>query len=170
MKKLSKILMAAAFALLIVVMVVPAWSYFTTYAEAIGGKTVHLQENSRIQESYANLTKTLSVENTDDEVSVYIRARAFAGDNERIAYTGSGWTINTADGYYYYGSLLAPRAVSDPLNITITPPEGADINDRFNVVVIYESVPVRYNADGSAYADWTQELTIVTEEEETDHE
>lgn len=164
MKKSGKILIAAVLVMLIAAMMVPAWSYFTTYAEASGGKIVHLRENSRIEESFANWTKTLQVENTDDTVSVFVRAKAFAGDNEGLAYAGNGWTLNTADGYYYYGSAVAPKASTDPLNVTITPPEGADINDRFNVIVIYESVPARYNADGSAYADWTQELTVVTEE------
>ena len=38
------------------------------------------------------------------------------------------------------------------------------MGDSFHVAVIYESTPVRYNADGTPYADWDEVLNSVTME------
>ena len=35
--------------------------------------------------------------------------------------------------------------------------------DSFNVIVVYEAVPARYHEDGTAYADWTQQIETFTE-------
>ena len=64
------------------------------------------------------------------------------------------------------------RADGKALNVHInwppikseTEPDGAVFRDNFNVIVVYESTPVLYNADGSAYADWSFTLDNGTSE------
>lgn len=40
-----------------------------------------------------------------------------------------------------------------------TKPEDGE---SFNVIVIYESTPVRYDENGEPYADWSETLDVVT--------
>ena len=66
------------------------------------------------------------------------------------------WTPG-ADGYYYYSDIVKGGESAGVLDIGISFPEKTEITEetRFDVVVIYESTPVLYQADGSAYADWS---------------
>ena len=41
-------------------------------------------------------------------------------------------------------------------------PEEVTEPESFNVVVVYETTPVQYDAEGNPYADW--ELVLETEE------
>ena len=41
-------------------------------------------------------------------------------------------------------------------------PEEVTDPESFNVVVVYETIPVQYDADGNPYADWN--LKLETEE------
>ena len=52
----------------------------------------------------------------------------------------------------YYGDIVNAGEVTAPISVGIDgiPEEGGS----FNVAVIYESTPVQYRDDGSAYADW----------------
>lgn len=164
MKKSNKILLSAALVMIIAAMMIPAWSYFTTYAAARGGHPIHLGENSRIKEEVKEGKKILQVSNTDKNVTVFIRAKAFSGTNNPLKYSGDGWTLNAEDGYYYYGEAVLPGGVTDPLTVEIGFPEDFDEETKFNVVVIYESIPARYDESGEAFADWTQKLKVITEE------
>ena len=96
---------------------------------------------------------------------------------------GDGWTQVQGDGYYYFSSVnptTSEVTVKNPITdiertvkemsgltaveggqatnsfiVTITSiPEEPEKGDTFNVTVLYESTPVRYHADGTAYADW----------------
>ena len=159
---MNKVLLVLSMVMLIAAMMIPAWSYFTSYAAARGVVTVHLEENSRISEGpVVQWVKPITITNTDDKISVFVRAKAFCGDNQELTYDGSGWTLNTTDGFYYYNTLLEPGKPAEVLNVTIKNPpkeDDSEEGDTFNVVVIYESIPARYDAAGKAYADWTQKL------------
>ncbi len=165
MKKSSKIMLSAALVMIILAMMIPAWSYFTTYAVARGGQIIHLGEHSEIKEDYTPGSKQLQVSNTDENVTVFVRARAYAGIP--VSYTGTGWTAGN-DGFWYYGTQAAPTAVApggrtNILNVNFTVPT-AEEDGEFNIVLIYESTPVRYNADGSLKAaDWGEKLTVIEE-------
>ena len=167
MKKLTKINLIAALVMLIAAMMVPAWSYFTTYAHAKGGWPLSFGEQTRIHEDFENWTKKLSVQNLDKDHEVFVRAIAFAGDYTKLSYEGTGWTRN-ADGYWYYDKVLGVNGTdadtTEILNVKIEQPKSAEIGDSFNVIIVYESVPAKYNADGTAYADWTQPINKITEE------
>lgn len=143
-----------------------AWAYFTTNTNAEGGHAVSLAgEVTTVDEefSFNDWTKHLVVTNTDATGrSVYVRARAFSGDLYPLVYSGTGWEADD-DGYYYYGEILDAGASAEELLVEIQGvPEEVTDPESFNVVVVYETTPVQYDADGNPYADWT--LVLETEE------
>lgn len=136
-----------------------AWAYFTTYAEAAGGYTIRLGDRTEITESFTEWTKHVSIASEEDSEPVYIRVRAFCGSQYTLEYSGEGWSQG-ADGYYYYSSAVAGGASTAVLDLRINNiPEDPEELERFNVVVIYESTPVRYHEDGTPYTvhetDWS---------------
>ena len=142
MRKRNLILITLVFALIICATIQPAIAYFTTYVRAKGGHPVTM------------------------------------GD---IEVSGSGWTALQQDGYYYYGTsqtaLTALNANGDTTQLFVeikgipaySTDEKADNTafnqlkdgESFSVVVVYESTPVRYNAAGTAYADWNAQIVEV---------
>lgn len=141
-----------------------AWAYFTTFSEAAGGYTIHLGDRTEFTEEFSNQTKHVVITSDADSEPVYVRARAFSGSKYPLTYSGEGWSLG-ADDYYYYQSILEGGASTSGLDIRI---DGIPVNGEeaeknyFNVVVIYESTPVKYHEDGSAYTiqetDWTELL------------
>ena len=102
------------------------------------------------------------IENVESSEPVYIRARAFCGSQYTLVYSGEGWTQGS-DGYYYYGNIVNGGASTGRLDIRIENiPADPEEMERFNVVVIYESTPVKYHEDGSPYTveetDWSELL------------
>ncbi|MCM1025823.1 MAG: hypothetical protein NC432_05280 [Roseburia sp.] len=172
MKKRKMILTALAASTVLVSMslasgIENAWAYFTTNTNASGSHTVTLaDEITRIDESFdfADWTKTLTVTNQDTSGRpVYVRAKVFSGDSYPVAVSGTGWGDKAQDDYYYYGSILEIGASTGDLTAKINgvPQEITD-PQSFNVVIIYETTPVQYDAAGNPYADWS--LTLQTEE------
>ena len=138
------------------------WSYFTTYTEAAGGYTIHLGDRTEINETFSGWTKHLTITSDEDSQPVYIRARAFCGSEYTVLYSGNGWSLG-ADGYYYYDSILYGGGSAETLDLKIEGiPQEPEALESFNVVVIYESTPVKYHEDGSPYSiqetDWDEIL------------
>lgn len=139
------------------------WSYFTTYTEAAGGYPIQLGDRTDITEDFTEWTKHVTIANEPGSEPVYIRAKAFCGSQYTITYSGEGWTWNEEDGYYYYNYAVEGGKSTESLNLKIDGiPENPEDLERFNVVVIYESTPVKYHEDGSAYTvevtDWDEIL------------
>lgn len=139
-----------------------AWSYFTTYAEASGGYTVHLGDRTEITESFTEWTKHVVIANEESSEPVYIRVRAFCGSQYTISYSGEDWTPGS-DGYYYYNRAVDGGGSTGTLDLKIENiPENPEDKESFNVIVIYESTPVKHHEDGSAYTieetDWSELL------------
>lgn len=137
-----------------------AWAYFTTYAEAAGGYTITLGDRTEIREDFNDWTKHVVVTSEEGSQPVYVRARAFCGSRFTLLYSGDGWTQE--GDYYYYGDILYGGQSTRTLDIRIADiPETLD-KDYFNVVVIYESVPVQYHEDGTPFTiqetDWDEIL------------
>lgn len=174
MKKMQKILLGLALVMLVASSVRPALSYFTTYVTAKGGYAVHISENSQIEENIDDLTKKITVANTDAKTTEYVRARAITSSRFPVTYTlGENWVKGTGDDkFYYYTEALAPGAsTATSLDVTIELPKDLEKpeNADFNVVFIYESVPVLYDKKGKPLpyndpATWSQ--TITTEKQE----
>lgn len=140
------------------------WSYFTTYAEASGGYTIRLGDRTEISETFTEWTKHVVITNEESSEAVYIRVRAFCGSQYTIAYSGEGWTLGS-DGYYYYSNAVDGGGATEVLDLKIgNIPENPEDRESFNVVVIYESTPVKYHEDGTAYTveetDWSELLDI----------
>ena len=156
LKKTRVLLVTAAAVLTLAAGAQTALAYFTTYATAKGGYTIRLGETTAIEENFANWTKKIQVSNTGS-LPCYVRVKAFCGSNYTLTFAGDGWTQG-ADGYWYYNAIVPAGDVSSELDIAIgnTPVGEAE---AFNVIVVQEAAAVRYNADGSAYADWSETLS-----------
>ena len=182
MRKRNLILIALVFALIICATIQPAIAYFTTYVRAKGGHEVTLGDTTKITEEFSGWTKRVTIANEEGSEPVFIRAKVLYEGKYTIAVSGTGWTAQQEDEYYYYGSssnnltiLPGGQVTKNPLCVEIqgiptkSSAEGADNTaydqlkdgESFSVVVVYESTPVRYNADGTTYADWDAEIIEV---------
>lgn len=143
-----------------------AWAYFTTYAKAEGGYIMKLDYDTEIEEEFSDWTKKITISNKSGSLPVYIRVKAFCGGEYKLVYSDASgkWSLKT-DGYWYYSDIVYGGGSTEPLSVKIehVPTEAAD-SAEFNVVVIYESTLVRYDKNGSPYADWTTKLDSVREE------
>lgn len=165
-KMKKKYLTAGLLALVLIVFtgVKPALAYFTGTASASGGQTLNFGYDSTIEEKVEDLTKTLTLTNTG-ETDVYVRARAFVGEQYSLKYDGTGnWTPDE-DGWFVYNDPVAPGEAA-VMTVTVCDiPETMEDGDKLNVAVVYECTPVQYKADGTPYADWSYAYRNVTEPE-----
>lgn len=158
MKNKNTALLIVAIALILVTYTNGISAYFTTYTEAMGGYIVHVGDDTDIYEQFSNWTKRVTVVSGADAQPLYVRARAFAGDEYTLLYSGTDWTLGE-DGYFYYSKILYPGEETKELLIRIEDiPEDAVPGDSFNVEVIYETSPVLYDENGNPYADWSVTL------------
>lgn len=165
---------AAAFAALMVFgfSIPPAMAYFSCYTEAEGAKVVHFTDDTTIEEpTVKDWVKHLKITN-NGRGTVFVRATAYAGGGHQkdLEYKGTGWVAGD-QGYWYYVNPVAPGETAEELLVEIknVPEDGeATPEDSFNVAVVYEAVPVRYEDDGTPkkYNDpevWAQDLIVVEE-------
>lgn len=137
-----------------------AAAYFTTYATARGGHTIHLGNRTQIREEFSRWTKHVSLRNTGEK-EAYVRVKVFAGREYDLTYSGSEKWSAGEDGYWYYEELLPVGEETEILDVGIELPVITDeagnnvaYTEDFNVVVIQECTAVRYKEDGTPYADW----------------
>lgn len=169
MKKRHIILTCALAAMVLSASIGGAWSYFTTYAEAKGGYTISLGDETTVHEDFSNWEKKISISNKEGSQPVYIRVKAFAGDQYKdlLKYSDENnkW-FPGEDGYYYYSDPVAANEATDILTISLRDIKE-DIPEvdgkHFNVVVIYESTPVLYQEGsgepvGYENADWSRKV------------
>lgn len=153
-----------------------ALAYFTANTTAAGGYAVEVGMDTDIDEEFSNWTKHITIKNSPDGGAVYVRAKAFSGSQYSLTYPGTTGWYNGGDGYWYYADAngkptpLEPGKTTSELLVQITnmPADEADQKEEFNVIVIYEQMPVKYNADGDPIVptanDW--EKYAVRKEEE----
>lgn len=188
MNKRKWVLVLLTFALILSASIQPAIAYFTTYVRAKGGHPVSIGDTTTIEETFKDWTKTVVIRNKEGSEPVFIRAKVIYTDlSGKLGFTaaGTGWTALQADGYYYYSSAnpttstitVDKRTVNamagltpldggkgtDPLIVTITNrPADPEKGDTFSVTVLYESTPVRYQENGTAYANWDATIQRVS--------
>lgn len=163
MKKNRILLTALAAALILALSIGSALAYFTDWTLADGTETVHAGHTGEINESFDSWVKHVTVKNTSKDVSVFVRAKVFS--TYTVAASGTNWDSVGKETYTYYALPLGPgETTPDALNVTITPPAGLEDGESFNVIVVYEAVPVKYDKDGTPIADWTQEIIPFTEQ------
>lgn len=165
MKRRNILLAALAMTLVLSMSIGPAFAYFTTSTSANGSFAIDVKSTTDITEQFDSWTKHVAVTNDEGSEPVYVRARAFADSDHALTYSGTGWTAGT-DGWYYYSAILEGGQSTGELLVAIGGiPENPEDGDNFNVVVVYEATPVRYNADGSAQAaDWTVRVNAADEQ------
>lgn len=129
-------------------------AYFTANTRAKGGFTIHQSATTSIDESFNNWTKHIAITNQEG-VPVFVRARAYSAF--KVQYSGTGWKSNE-DGWYYYQSAVEEGKTTGTLNVKIEERPTPEEETNFNVAVVYESTPVQYEADGTAFADWSMIL------------
>lgn len=159
LQKVVPVLLAVA--LICLSKVEHANAYFTTYVTSIGGYTVRWGHHEKIEESFNDWSKYVSISSQEGSVPVFVRVRAFCGADCKLEYTGNDWT--RSGDYYYYNKPLMGGEKTTALRIAIVDiPDNPKEDDNFNVVVIYETVPAQYSADGVMLepigADWDLEV------------
>ena len=183
MSRRNLILIALVFALIICATIQPAMAYFTTYVRAKGGHTVTLGDTTTITEEFSSWTKKVTISNRAGSEPVFIRAKVLYEGSYTLDVKGDGWTRKQADNYYYYGqstpqltlTALNENESTTQLNVEIKGIPTEKLSDgspnpafqqlkdgeSFSVVVVYESTPVRYEANGAAFADWDAQIVEV---------
>ena len=157
-KKLFLTVAAAVIALSVVIL--PALAYFTAHTEAEGSIELSFGYKTNISEEVSGTTKTVVVVNEEDSsedcfVRVIIHTTGIVG----YKCSGAGWS--ESGGYWVYDEPLAPGNATSELTVDITPPEGAQPGDKFNVAVVYESTKAEYNADGTLKApNWSMAAVV----------
>ena len=119
-----------------------ALAYFSTYAPAKGGYTIHLGSETEIKEKVAEWTKHVTITVDEDSDTVFVRVKAFAGSIYTLTYSDEAgtWTPG-ADGYIYFASPVKGGGSTDTLLIRIGDVPEKDV-ESFNVAVIYETLGV----------------------------
>lgn len=164
-----KTLIPALFAVGLICMsqVRSANAFFTTYVTAKGGYEVYYIRDTKLEEEFNNWNKYVKITNKEGSIPVYVRVKAFSGSMYSLLYAGEGWSYSETDGYYYYDQPLYGGETTKALkvfidNIPVNPEEG----DNFNVVVIYETIPIAYNEQNEVIlpqnADWSETLTAAS--------
>ena len=177
MKKATLLLAALAFALVMAMGVAPAWAYFTDTTMASGALDIEAgPTTTHFHEWYGTKTKHLQVENAEDAAApVFVRAKAFGPESSDLELKwdikGEGWTA-ADDGWYVYGTAVDPGKSTNELTVSLvfpkvkseTQPSGSVYGDNYNVIVVYESTPARYDDAGNPDPDWGDTLDSETEE------
>lgn len=158
---------AAAIALLLAMpSLAPVYAYFTDQSNATGGLIIG-SPTTDIREYYREKIKHVVISNNEKSVPVFVRARVYAYEEYLKPVTGTNWSGLQPDGWYYYHGVLDPGDETEELLVEIEfpsrketiGPDGTVIPDtvdhtgeNFNVIVVYEAVPVQYGPDGELLA------------------
>lgn len=173
MKKRTLILAVLAVVLVLSSSIGSAVAYFTTYAKARGGYVIHLGGKTEITEEWLQGEKVVRITNVPDSENdkgkhpVFVRARAFFDSSLKISYASDQEGAWKEDGAFcYYQTALYAGDTSSPLKIRVFAKEGEKFKagETADVVVVYESVPAVFKADGSPDLEtaWkTGDITVI---------
>lgn len=164
MKKRHLILAVLAAVLVISASIGTSLAYFTTYSDAKGGYVIHLGHKTTIEEEVEGSTKVIRIQNKadtteeDGKYPLFVRVKVFSGSDCTAELdsnkSSSGWT-QSGDIYYYQDPLYAgvepkaPQNITNPLYIKVNATNtNVKAGDTIDVVVVYESVPALFTANG----------------------
>lgn len=157
MKQAHKLLVLVALVLALTTMLPTALAYFTTNATATGSKNVAVSTGSTITEDIVDHSKIVTITNNGTQ-AVYVRAQCFAIDQlaPNFDKNKAEWVADGA--WFYHGDPVEPGK-SVTFEVVLNNPDPmSDELDQFDVTIVYETTPVRYNSSNQPYADWTQTL------------
>lgn len=155
-------LSAAALAMTAALTVESAMAYFTTYTEAGGSGIVSLGSKTEIDEDVSQMTKHVTIKNTSTN-ECFVRVKVFSGTDVTCTPTGSNWSYNERDRFWYYGPIVAPGKTAEVLDVKIE--YTGEKPQDFNVVIVQECTPVIYDEDDNATANWDAVVYSGTGEE-----
>lgn len=174
MKNRKLILLLLVLALVVCADIQPAIAYFTTFTYAKGGHPIYLRDTTRIEEQFSKQTKHVKIRSEANSSPVWVRAKVFYAYQgiEEIIISGnpspeesSKWQEGAKDGngyvYYNYLEPLPGGDVTEELTVTIKTKETLtpEAGDQYDVIVVYESTPVRYDENGKVIpVDWNAPL------------
>jgi predicted ribosomally synthesized peptide with SipW-like signal peptide len=163
MKRGNLVLAMVAVVLVLGMSVGNAWSYFTDTTTAEGSIPISTTPTTIITEENGPGTKTIRIRNTSDMAPVWVRARVYAASVLGADASGTNWSGEISD-WYEYSEPLPAGDETEPLGVTFAllrgfdetdNPTGAHDGDEYNIVVVYESIPVCYDASGKTLpANW----------------
>lgn len=174
MKKINKKLFLTLAALLLVagISMESVLAYFTTYATAKGTIQMNMgATDTEIEEEVVGGQKRITVKNTGS-FDCFVRIKALSGESYPLEYSepegGSNWSEGS-DGYYYYKPVLPAGETTSQINVKITFPDNSEKDEdeqisQFNVIIVQEWTPVRYDENGEAYAEWDKAIESVGRE------
>ena len=171
MNKRKLVLTFLVFALIICSSIQPAIAYFTTFTYAKGGHPIYLRDTTKIEEQFSQQTKHVKISSDTKSEPVWVRVKVFYAYQgiEKITITGvdnpSKWQKGDTDenGYVYYNYTdpLPGGGTTEELTVKIETKKELkpEKNDQYDVIVVYESTPVRYAENGSILpVDWNTTL------------
>ena len=140
-----------------------ALAYFTSYTSANGGKEISLDfTKTDLKENMGDGVKKLTITNAENAERCYVRLRALVGDDfkDRIKYLepseNKNWIV-ADDSYVYYKNILEPGESTTEIDVLFN---LDNLTDSFNIIIIQESTPVQYDAEGNVYADWSVKAEV----------
>lgn len=134
--------------LVLIATIVKLYAYFTD-VDSLEGKieikvlNAFPETNTKIE----NNTYTISTTNAST-VKSYLRVKVFS--TVELVLQNNDWTAGE-DGYYYYNSVVEPGEKTKDLVLTI---KNEYSKEKFNIITIQEAAKVKYEENGTPYADW----------------
>ena len=191
-KRITTLLAGLVVALVLGMGISPAWSYFTDSHATDGGLPISVTPTTTPHEWVYTNHKYLQVHNAEDATApVYVRAGVFcSGEFSDVKAAGTGWspqdpgdwTSEIGMGWFYYGNsatnltAVEPNGDTSILDFEFEFPKvkaenqptgsGAVDGDNYNVIIVYESTPVQYDAQGNPFADWDITANVASEHHE----
>lgn len=159
MKKNHMILLIAAVLAVLTASVGGALAYFTASSSAMGQRSLSIQKpTTHVEETVVSGTKHVSVVNDENSQPVFVRVRAFCGEEYQLETSSQDENWVEAGEFWAYRQVLQPGSSTPELLIHIKElPAVNDGEEHFNIVVVEETSPVAYTAQGEPYAVWDQE-------------
>lgn len=159
MKKSISVLSLITVLLIVVASISSTLGYFTDQVHAAGAIPIEAGGSVEMGEEFYEKTKHVTITGKKDSGPVFVRVMAIAGVEVTFKPDAGGhWKKGTGnDPYWYYDTPISGGESTAVLDITVDLPEKPDADenfDKYNVIVIQEYTPVKYDADGVAYGDW----------------
>lgn len=171
-------LITAAVTLTAALSVGSALAYFTTYCTAEGSYTMQMGfPDTEIEEDVDENGKHISIVNTG-EYDTFVRVKVFAPSFANLTFEpGEGWEKSSEDEYWYYTAPISPEAETSVLTAKYEWPKDTDPSEEvdtrpesFDIIVVYEYVPVLYDEEGNPdmTESWNNVAAIISSETSTE--
>lgn len=132
-------------------------AYFTTFTSAEGRHPISLGTTTTTTEIIDGVNKEITITNSNPGNDAYIRVKAFYGSDADVTMVGSDWKQGE-DGWWYYNKILAPGETTSMIKAFVEIKE--DAADKFDIVVVHESIQAFDPSVSAIDANWDDVLDI----------